>query len=211
MQRWLRLKIQITNHMKRPHRARHWGTNDHQTPREYGAACFHLCFPLRCFCAGDVRLQLFFIREGHPASILLPCGASPFRLAPAHPLPFIPPPPWGSSETGRQQLFSQHPGPFHTTGIMPSLHLIKVTPAYLCSCPTLAPLDLLSHTSVTAAHTHTHVHAGWKNKKPLLWENRILNHGCFKGWCSTAVSINAFNLSNPCCLGGRSDSNRSWH
>lgn len=132
---------------------------------------------------GDVCLQLFFFREGHPASIPLPCGASPFRLCPTHSLPFIPPPPWGSSETGRQQLFSQHPGPFHTTGSMPSLHLIKVTPAYLYSCPTLAPLDPLPHTSVTVACTHTHtltcVHVA--AEKTLHWESRILNHGCFKG------------------------------
>lgn len=155
-------KIWIANHMKRPHHAHHWGTNDHQTAREYSAACFHLCFPLRCFCAGNVHLQLFFFREGHPASILHPCGASPFRLPHAHSLPFILPPPWGSNETGRQQLFSQHPGPFHTTGITPSSHFIKVTPTYLYSCPTLAPLDLLSHTHLPWLHTHVHTNAGWE-------------------------------------------------
>lgn len=119
-----------------------------------------------CVSPWGVFVQAMYVfssssEGGHPASILLPCGASPFRLSPAHSLPFIPPPPWGSSETGCQQLFSQHPGPFHTTGIMPSLHLIKVTPAYLYSCPSLAPLDLLSNASVTAAHTR----ANSKKKK----------------------------------------------
>ena len=123
-------------------------------------------------------LEVFLYRRCTSPVILLQKGASCKHPAPppSVPLqaisrPLAPPssllPPWGSSETGRQQLFSQHPGPFHTTGIMPSLHLIKVTPAYLYSCPTLAPLDLLSHTSVTAAHTHTHTRACtcWLRKK----------------------------------------------
>lgn len=89
-------------------------------PLENSAACFLLFFLLRCFCTGDVHLHLYYFREGHPASIPPPCRAPPFRLSPTHSLPFIPPPPWGCIETGCQQLFSQHPVPFHTTGIMPS-------------------------------------------------------------------------------------------
>lgn len=67
-----------------------------------------------------------------------------------------------------------------------------------------------SHICHGFTHTQTHAYSRWL-KKTLLWESRILYNGCFKGWCSTAVSINAFNLSNSCCLGGRSDSYYSWH
>ena len=80
------------------------------------------------------------------------------------------------------------------------------------SGPTRPALSHICH-SCTHTHTHTCVHmlAEKKKKKLSCGERRIPNHGCFKGWCSTAVSINAFNLSNPCCLGGRGDSNGSWH
>lgn len=125
------IKTEKTNHMKRPHHARHWGTNDHKIARVFRAACFHLCFPSRQCMSLAILLQ----KEAsckHPVPVWsIPLQAVSRPLAPPSSLPT----PWGSIETGCQKLFSQHCGPFHTTGIVPSFHLIKVTPAYLYLCP----------------------------------------------------------------------------
>lgn len=102
-------------------------------------------------------LQAFCSPVEHPPSGYLPPTHSPSSL----------PTPLGPSETGCQKLFSQHCGPFHTTDIMPSLHLVSVTSAYLYSCATLIPLDLLSYASVTVAHMCMAVE-GEKGKKTNL-------------------------------------------
>lgn len=130
--------------------------------------------PWGVFHASNVRLQLFLPRErgilqASPAplwSIPLQAISRPHRSSSSS-LPL----PRASRETGRQQLFSEHPGSFHTTGTAPSLHLIIVTPAYLYSCPTLAP-----HLSQLCEWVRESAHTGWWT---LLWESRILNHSCF--------------------------------
>lgn len=143
--------------MERPPCVHHWGTNDHRTTGGYTAAHFHLCFPSRCFHAGDVRLSLCFVfREGHPASILLPCGASPFRQPPSRPLTpplflLLPQAPvrQGASSCSHSTLdhFTQLASSQH-------LHLIKVTPAYRYSCLTHGLYYICSFTHLSQLQTH---------------------------------------------------------
>lgn len=155
---------------------------------------------------GNICLQLFFFRRGHPASILLPCGASPFRLSPAHSLPFILPHSFGLQ-------WDRMPEAVLTAlwTISHNWHHAIITSHQSNPCLPLlmSDSDPTRPARLHICHGCTNVH-GW-GKKKLSCGKAAFWIGSFTSWCSTAVNIKAFNLSNLCCLGGRSDSNPTWH
>lgn len=187
----------------RPHRARHWGTNDHLAAGEFNAACLHLCFPVRqCDVSGYSPSEGGILQASRP-----PAEHPPFRLAPAHALPFIPPRSFGLWwDRMLEAVLTAPPTISHRW------HHAIVTShqSNPCLAPLMSDSDPTRPTLLRICHGCTHVH-GWdgkKEKKELSrGECRILYHGCFKVWCSAAANIKAFNLCNLCCLGGRSVSN----
>lgn len=119
-------------------------------------------------------------------------------------------------------MWDRMPGAVLTAPWTVSHNSIPVTPALPPPLPNSDPTrPALLHICHGLSHVHSCVGKktpkktkGEKkanNSKSLLLVPRIRYRGCLKDWCGPAVSIKAFNLSNWCCRGGRSDSSSSWH
>jgi len=122
------------------------------------------------------------LQWGHPTNILLPCGASPFRLSPAHSLLFIlhPPPgapvsrtsaavltaPWTISHNWHHAIITSNQSNLWLPLLLPS------------SCPTRPTLSHICHKK-----TQTHkVTETYSNDKAGFWITVVLKTAVAQQW-----------------------------